>query len=370
MIAMTIFLVIAGCAFTLFSQQISTTTSLRGQVGLNLSLRSVVSQLEMDLVNAGENYFQAANMPSWPLGVVIVNNVVNQGSSCYSGGAYGASCYDQINIIPPANPVTYPVTYATNSAGGNSQINNCSDTSTGVAYAQAASGFTLAQTAAEYVAGDQLLFYTNSGSHYTSVVLTAAPAVAGAAVKLTFNATNANGSNTRANDPLDISTCQGTQPCSVGTPNKLSNSFCGQDYIVKLAPVIYKVDSSNSSTPKLTRTQGGTTATVMEQVIGFKVGATVWNSTTQNDETYGTNVPEYFYDSSQYCNVLANCPGAPTAADQAWNFTLVRSIRISLIGRTAPGTMPYSFHNSFDQGSYTVQGMSVVVNPRNMSMND
>jgi hypothetical protein len=58
-------------------------------------------------------------------------------------------------------------------------------------------------------------------------------------------------------------------------------------------------------------------------------------------------------------------------ADYASNYYLVRSMRISLIARTTPSNDPaYDFINPFDGGKYQVQGASIVVNPRNMSMND
>lgn len=141
------------------------------------------------------------------------------------------------------------------------------------------------------------------------------------------------------------------------TANKLTNSFCGGDWILKLAPITYQVNSSNPSDPILTRTQSGTTATVMEQVIGFKVGATIWNAGTDVVST------QYNYNASTYTNV--------TTGDEAYNYTLIRSVRISIIGRTAPTTNPnYQFRNTFDNGAYQVEGVAVVVNPRNMSMND
>jgi hypothetical protein len=49
---------------------------------------------------------------------------------------------------------------------------------------------------------------------------------------------------------------------------------------------------------------------------------------------------------------------------------MVRSIRVSLIGRTTPSNIDTEFQNTFDQGHYQVQGIAVVINPRNMSMND
>jgi prepilin-type N-terminal cleavage/methylation domain-containing protein len=355
LIAMTLFLIIGGCAFVLFQQQVSSSLNLQGQVGLNLSLRNAAAQLQMDLANAGMGYFQNVNIPSWPVGVSIVNNVVPEGSSCYSGGVYGASCFDQINIITTGS---VPAINATDSTGGSSSTANCSNThnSSGVStvYGQAAQGQSLATTAANYSAGDQLLFLNSTGSKFTTALLTAAPKVAGSAIQFTINSTNSDGSNTVTNDPLDITACGGNLPCSAA--NKLGVQYCGGDWILKLAPIIYKVDTSTPSDNKLTRTQSGVTATVMDQVIGFKVGAAIWNGLTSSD------VVSYNYDSSSYTN--------KTTGDEAYNFTLVRSVRMSLIARTAPGKDPYAYKNSFDQGAYTVQGIAVVVNPRNMSMND
>jgi hypothetical protein len=50
------------------------------------------------------------------------------------------------------------------------------------------------------------------------------------------------------------------------------------------------------------------------------------------------------------------------------NYSLVRSVRVSLIGRTAPNIAD-PFRNTFDGGPYQVLGADVVVNPRNMTMN-
>jgi hypothetical protein len=102
----------------------------------------------------------------------------------------------------------------------------------------------------------------------------------------------------------------------------------------------------------------------MEQILGFKVGATIWNDASTNTTDQFAMSGLYQYDASTYCNVT--CPG-----DMAFNFAVVRSVRVSIIGRTAPdwrGT--YTYRNTFDNGPYQVQGVAVVVNPRNMSMND
>jgi hypothetical protein len=213
---------------------------------------------------------------------------------------------------------------------------------------------TLAQTAANYSANDKLLLLTANGQKMTSVVLTGAPTVVGGAVRFVFNSTNADGTNSLANDPLDITACD-NQTCP--TPNNFGAQFCGSDWIIKLAPITYQVNSSNSANPQLTRTVNGTASVVMDQIIGFKVGATIWNNATDTVST------QYNYSASTYSN---NTPG-----DEGWNFTLVRSLRISLIGRTTPNFNPsFAFRNVFDNGPYQVEGISLVVNPRNMSMND
>ena len=376
LVASAVFMLVAGAAFALFNNQQLASEITQGQVGLNIALRNAATQLQIDLANAGSGYFQGVNVPSWPVGVTIVNNWVTPGSSCYNSATktYGASCFDEINIIAAANTATYPPINATDSTGA-AGTGNCSNTNTGIAYGQAGvlNGvpLTLAQTAAKYSSGDQLLFLTNTNSYITSVVLTAAPTVAGSAVKFTFSPTldytdpvsgiKYKGYNSLANDPLDITACDGLSTCSTasqGQPgSKLGEQFCGTDWILKLAPITYQVDLSNPADPTLTRTQSGTTTTVMDQVLGFKVGAAIWNATTDTDAT------TYNYQASTYTNNTTN--------DMAYNFTLVRSVRVSLIGRTTPSTDPnYKFRNTFDNGAYQVQGTAVVVNPRDMSMND
>ena len=215
---------------------------------------------------------------------------------------------------------------------------------------------TAAQTAANYNQGDQLLFLSGNGKFFTTVVITQAAQVSGSYVQFTHNATDSYGINTASNDPLGIST--GTD--ANGANKKLTDSFCASDWIIKLAPITFAVDASNPADPLLTRTQNGQTATVMEQVIGFKVGATIWNNGTNPNETVQA---VYNYNAATYTVSAAN--------DQAYNFTLVRSIRISLIGRTPPSTDPnYTFRNTFDGGPYQIQAVGIVVNPRNMSMRD
>ena len=74
-IAITVFLVIGAAAMSLFKQHASLFSDQQYQIGLNVSLRNALAQMENDVVNAGTGWYNAANnVASWPIGVKIVNN--------------------------------------------------------------------------------------------------------------------------------------------------------------------------------------------------------------------------------------------------------------------------------------------------------
>jgi len=382
LIAMAIFLVISAAAFKLFTQQQVASTSLQGEAGLNMALRNAISMLQMDLSNAGNGYYPGTTFPGWPIGVTMINRAgaVSSVSSCYtsSTSTYGANCFDQISIIMTAGLTPLHLTDSTGLPP------YCSQTTDGFAYALSPLGTTASATAtaASYLRGDQLLFLNQAGTLLSTVVLTANAQAVGTLVKFQFNTSNANGTNTPANDPLNITTCydggtatggkcpqdpvshSGFAVVNAGGTSVTTYQFCATDWVVKLAPITYQVDTSDPSNPKLTRTAGGVTSTVMEQIIGFRVGGALWNDGSPDTQSQAAN---YNYDASSY---YINTSGS-TNVNVPFNFNLVRSLRISLIGRTAPNlNATYQFRNAFDNGPYQVQGTSVVVNPRNMSMND
>ncbi len=370
MVAVAIFLVVSASVLLLFSRQQTNANQHQNLSALNIGIRNAIAQLQLDMANLGTSS-ASSSLPNWPIGVTLVNNVTSSGSSCYSSGVYGANCFDQINILD-GDPSVLPI-YATDSTGATTS-GLCSDLTTGYAYGQkASSSITLATTAGYFKSGDQLLFLNSTGTKFASVVLTQDASVYNsAAVKFTFNTTNSDGSNhttgtdfnlltnTATNDPLNITACGGgVTSCSAAT--NFSTSFCTGDWIIRLRPTIYYVDRSTSSNPKLMRKQGSSTAvTLMEQIIGFKVGAAIFNG-SDGSGTWGSSY--YFYDPSTYTISSSN--------DSAYLFSLIRSVRVSLIARTQPSSDPsFTFRNAFDQGAYYVQGASVVVAPRNVSMND
>lgn len=393
MIAVAIFALISGIAFKMMSQQQNASLGLSGQVGLTMGLRNAATMIQMDLANAGSHYYQDVNKSYGVLGVTILNNVVaaptSGSTTCHTAGTtiYNNSCFDQLTVLAidntyvlnPTNSSGVPGSTVTNTASGNP------------AYGMPITATNSQTVAAYFHTGDQLLFLTNDGTHYTSVMLTqnATASSSTAPIVFTFASTYGDGHNSLANDPLNITTCGGTTPCPRSATPPLTNSFGGStgayDYILKLQPVTYLVcsgpgspttpylcdQSANSpdiADPKLMRVVGSkpgvsTASVVMDQVIGFKVGATVWNSALGD-----FNNMNYVYDASTYTvNPL-------TANDSAYNFTVLRSVRVSMIARTAPAftgnsanVNNYTYRNGFDGGPYQVQGTAVVVNPRNMN---
>jgi len=289
MVAMAIFLVVGGAAVELAKKHVPLFTSQQSQTGLNLAMRNGVAQMQIDVVNAGTGYYQGVNIPSWPIGITVLNS------------APGTGCFDSA-----AN--TYTSTCAT----------------------------TLSQLAADFHTGDQILLVKSDGSQMTTTILTSDGLISGGKVKLAHNPTGLDGTNTTSADPLSLT--------NSADSNKLGTQFCNTDWVLRLAPITYSVDASDPTDPKLVRTQNGQPSVIAEQIIGFKVGASIWNGTTDN--TYSFDAASYNHD-----------------------WSLIRSVRVSMIGRT-PSDMGSSFRNSFDGGPYKIQSISVVINPRNLSMND
>ncbi len=338
-----------------------------GKSGLNIGLRNALSQLQIDVVNAGNGQILGANVPAWPVGVTIVNTNPTA-SQCYtaatfnangvmlSAPSYASACFDTLNIVmvdastPPVHPQTSSggcITTSSNTTiyGGLSGVLN---PSTGLAY-------TSAQVYGNYKSGDQILFVTaTTPTKYTTALLTAngvnAVSPAGT-VQLSYAVTGANGTNTTANDPINMT--------ENAPSTELSSSFCSSDWVLRLKPITYTVATSATvngmEDPQLVRTQNGTSNVVMDQVIGFKVGAAWWDN---NTSTFA-----YCYNTGAYCDSANTIPGYNS------DFTLIRSVRVTIIGRTQPSTDPTNrYRNPFDSGAYMIRGSSVVVDPRNLTM--
>jgi prepilin-type N-terminal cleavage/methylation domain-containing protein len=346
LIALAVFAVISAAVLSLFATDQPLFNRQQNLSSLNITIRNAISQLQLDVVNAGTGYYPGTDIPDWPVGVTISNS--NPTSACNNSTTYtySSTCFDTLNIIS-----TDPNTPAARPDNGTFVAGDCAVTTASPIYVTPPTGTTPAQLAADYQNGDELLLVNAGNSQMTAITLTAAPTTypTGASpkgVKLVFTANTAiptppttAGTNTSAGDALGITTVYNT---------KLATQFCTTDWIMRLLPVTYQVDTTTATNPKLVRKQAGVTSVVAEQVIGFKVGALARNTT---DLTTG-----YSYNSS-------------TGYSNEWWF--VRSLQVSLIARTTPVSDPtYVFRNGFDGGPYQIESAMTVINPRNLSLNN
>ncbi|HLJ25397.1 MAG TPA: prepilin-type N-terminal cleavage/methylation domain-containing protein [Candidatus Angelobacter sp.] len=352
MVAMAVFLVIGGAAIQLVKQHVPLVSSQQNQAGLNMMMRNAIAQMQVDVVNAGTGYYPGANIPAFPIGVTIFNcgdatngcNSMTGNADCYNAStfSYGATCFDTLNVIE-SNP-SVPPSHPSDSGA------NCVSTTSSVLFANPSGSTTAAQLAAAFHNGDELLLLKSDGSQMTTTTLTKDGQVAGNKVQLQHNPTGADGSNTA--DPFGIA-----NTADAGN-NKLGTQFCTTDWILKIDGITYSVNASNPADPQLVRSVNGVNPVVIaDQIIGFKVGAMTWN-TSEDQTTYLFNAP-------------APTPsgGCPSNCGYNNDFSLVRSVLVSVIGRT-PSNPAGGFHNTFDGGPYKVESVSVVINPRNLSMND
>ncbi len=327
-VAMGIFLIVGAAAVTLVKKHTTLFGSQQSQVGLNVNLRNAAAQLQNDVENAGTGYYQGIDVPSWPVGVTIINNVATAGCYDPATNTYGPACFDALNVIaidqstPPSNPMNIPATSCQSTTSSSLFVTPVDPT------------VPLATLAGDFHTGDQILVVQpgNPDSTIVSVTLSKDGAVNGGKVELQHNPPAAPGT-----DPLGLSDIPN---------NKLGTQFCSQAFVLRISAITYSVDASNPANPKLVRTAKGRSDVIAEQIIGFKVGA--WTSTTGG----------YSYDA----------PPAPAASDYNRDWTTIRAVRASIIGRSSPTGDP-NFHNNFDQGNYLVEAASVVINPRNLSMN-
>jgi len=407
LVAMAVFLIVAGAAFSLFNKHVAIATSQENLSGVNIGLRNAVSQLQMDLAGAGTNLL--ATSPGAPvafsLGVIVQNNVPGKSAACTPNAASWAyptdsACFDSLTVTNPKPKAPLLVIADPGNREG-------LDTSS-IIFAADPNGGDLAADASFFKNGDEILVVNpnntnNTGpggaptcgsvaiSYYcmTIVSLTKDAEVAGGKIQLQHNPTGAGGlaqdcPGISCTDPLGVifsPTHSGTGDTSY--TNALGAGFQNGAFIVDLGTggqsVTYAVqaDPANPVDTQLVRCGGaacvpGNTQVLMDQVVGFKVGAGLSNNQTSADD-----IASFFYDASQYCNGAINnydCNNlpAPAANIDPYDFTLIHSLRISMIARTAPNSdlSLRDFRNGFDGGPYLVQQAAVVVDLRNVSINE
>jgi prepilin-type N-terminal cleavage/methylation domain-containing protein len=367
MVAMVMFVIVSGAVLEMFAKQAPYFARQQNLVGVNIAMQNAVSQMQLDLANAGTGYYPGALIASSPVGVTITNQPAGAGAcNVPATFTYTLACFDTLNILT-LNP-NVPAAHPTDNTGGTAST-ICSQIISSPFYIQPVhiAGQTLAQdlasTAAQYHAQDQVLLIAmggathsltgptgpnsataSSGTLVNSFILTAAPTIGANFVSLPFTPAAGPGANgvLYTGDSLGISDA---------TSTNLGNAFCAQDWVMKLEPTKYSINVDNPQDPILQRTQNGIIDNIAEQIIGFKVGAATWYQNAAS--------PSYSFF-------------AASAQPQGYgkNYQLVRSVRVTMIGRTNPNPDPtYTFRNTFDGGPYQVLDASVVINPRNMTMN-
>ncbi|HYM07655.1 MAG TPA: prepilin-type N-terminal cleavage/methylation domain-containing protein [Terriglobales bacterium] len=396
MIAMAVFVIVAGAAFSLFGQQAGMATQQQTLSGVNIGLRNAMSQMEMDMAGGGGNLLAGVqNASPFYLSVLVNNNVYNVAATCApntTNWSYpiASACFDSLTILSPNNSLVKP---CTTGPVGLTQAQplvlaanaNLSAAST-VTANDAINAANNAADIACFKSGDELLFIqpaTAAACDVSGVVinfcmnvvkLTADATAPGGVINLQVNATGAQSS-----DPLGIIYQAGG---GTNFTNALSDGFSiPASYVVNLGTgsnaVTYAVmaNPSNANDPQLMRCPGTACTTsnaqvVTDQVVGFKVGADLWNG---KSIAAGTDIARFNYDGSTYCSDAitgVDCTTNPPAQYDPYDFTLVRAVRVSLIGRTTPNsdqTVHTVFLNGFDNGPYLVQQASAVVDLRNLS---
>jgi type II secretory pathway pseudopilin PulG len=325
-IAMSMFLIIGGAAMMLFKQHANLFTTQQGEVGLNMTLRNALQQIQTDGVQAGNGFYigGATQLSNTPAGITVQNS---------------AGAFDQVYLIQATTPAV-PLSGT-----------GCMVTTSGAATIAAGSGLTAAQFSSGF-----LMFMNYNGNQMTVVKLNTATAGTGGVINLTYAPTAANGTNSSGNDPMGLTTTATILPVAAGA-QLLTDQFCATtgDYVVGLSYVGYSVNGANQL---MRTTSAGTSDIIADNIIGFKVGAA----------TYGTG--SGVTSSPSYSYVSSNLPTA-TPPGYSNQYTMIRSLRVSLIGRTQPGQFTGSnFRNNFDGGQYRIQALSLIINPRNLSMND
>ncbi len=407
LIAMAVFLVAAGAAFSLFDQHVAMVTRQANLSGVNIGLRNAISQIQMDLSGAGENLLNGVpNTTSFSMGVVIQNNAPGGAgvAACTPNAANWAyptgtsACFDSMTIVSPKPCTAYsalagnpsaPYAPVLTVAGSGTDVSSSSNFSANDA--SSVSG-ALASDASCFKNGDEILLLSlnpSAACHtgapalqycMTVTTLTSNATVSSGAIQLTNSLTGSNGTaggcpGASCSDPLGLIT-------GGGYANALTSSFSAGSFVVDLGTasntVSYSVapSAANPSDSQLMR--NGIPLT--DQIIGFKIGADLWANNSSP-----TDLGSYSYNSADYCNgaiqtspgppaTYADCDQTPPPADgiDQYDFALIRSIRVSLIGRTTPLSDPTltSFTNGFDGGPYLVQQASIVVNLRGISISN
>jgi len=409
MVAVAVFLIVASAAFSLFNKHLALVTQQQGLSNVNIGLRNAMSQLELDLAAAGPNLFstmQPTGSPIAPfsLGVVIRNNTPTVAGACTPNANWSyptnQACFDSMTLVQPkpctaAGGTIAPVLVTNDPGQSGTAILNSST----VFVTDLNSTAVLANDIQCFKKDDEVMFLQVAtgtllacdptqpavlSTYCVGVVqLTQDAKTAGAnGIKLQHNPTG-NGTDS-VGDPLGI-VFNSSGSTNFAKSNGFSYPFdaTGGTYVIDLGDgsqdITYAVMTSatDPTNDQLVRCNGtactaANAQVLTDQVVGFKIGAILWD----NAQTNATDDANFFYDASKYCTDAiagADCSTTPPPANDPYDFTLIRAVRVSMVARTNPGAnspVLGNFRNGFDGGPYLVQQGSVSVDLRSITNSD
>ena len=73
LVAMAMFMVVGGSVFAMFANNAPYFNRQENLASVNIAIQNVVSQMQLDLANAGTGYYPGSLISSWPIGVTITN---------------------------------------------------------------------------------------------------------------------------------------------------------------------------------------------------------------------------------------------------------------------------------------------------------
>ena len=396
MVAMAVFLVVAAAAFSLFNKHLSVITQQQNLSSVNIGLRNAMSQLELDLAAAGPNLFssvQQSGNPAAPfsLGVIIHNNTPATLGGCAPNANWSyptsKACFDSLTLIniKPCGAGNAPVLQI-DDPGNSTESLSASSIIWGNDFNP---GANLANDISCYKAGDEILVVQPSngvpltcdnGGQFNYcmavVTLTKDAQVSGSKIQLQHNPTGAG------SDPLGV-LFNGLAVNNYNNANGLGVGYSNGAFIVNLGTgsndITYAVlpSAADPTNTQLLRCVGtsctaANSQILTDQVIGFKAGAILWDNAKAN----ATDDANFFYDASAYCTDAipgADCSLSPPPANDPYDFSLIRAVRLSIVARTTPNADVSALNklkNGFDGGPYLVQQGSVSVDLRSITNSD
>lgn len=342
-VAMAVFMVVGGAALMLIRKHAVLFSSTQNQTGVNLALRNAVAQMENDVVNAGSGYYPGADSPFWPVGITIAPATT---PACNTTGAYTPACFDSMTVIT-ANSTnsTFQVTpFPSQDAAGTVSLDPTVTEPIYLTYPDAPSAATLAARAATFQAGGEIMLIQGGNApnaQMRPLALAANGVVVGTTVQL-----QVTGFDPNTPDPMGIydptlsgGGDKGTQHFDMTT----APTFGKGDFVINLVSTTYFVNANNQLMRQVG--VGGVPDLIADRIVGFTVTPFVSGGAHPNT-----------YDASP--------------ADYNSDWTKIRAVNIRIFARTPSfsDTNNTGYKNNYDSGNYQVQGVSVVINPRNLSM--